>query len=232
MGVVLVLVSLGATVVTDWVTLFWIPIEKPGMLKATVVHTVPSAGPAAIRSSVVTVEYPETMLENETVPVRATYAVEYVPSEELKTMRKIFPEDWGAAESADAIVRISLDSAGFEVQPEGTRSLSPDTKLPAVLDWTVSPKQEGRHFLRLAIEQETLAVAAERERSVRLNGRPLTWDKPGSILMPVEVKSFWGSTRRTNNVIAGLVGFVGFVLTWPVLVAWLKRSMRLHTGGD
>lgn len=132
--------------------------------------------------------------------------------------------DGEAPEPSPMTAEVELSSATFKIVPSPriSRSGTP----PFVYTWVVTPQSLGRHALLVDIAQlldrDSIDVL---EDVVTLNGKALATANATSLALPVRVLTEWGISGRTFNLLRAAVGLLGFILTYPLWIQWVRRLL-------
>ena len=201
---------------------------------------LPTAGPGMANISHLKIAFPSQMNENQTLPVTAEYSAECLIFDDrnASVWNDSTPRHSEVRE-LDEPFKLNLDSSGFEIRPQGSIDANRGAKLPFTGHWTITPKNEGEHYLLLKVEDEpvkptlfSLHRPVKAQVTTELNGKPIDENRDGCYELKVIVKTYWGVTKMTVSVVGGLMALCGFVLTWPILVAVMKRRLQLQEDED
>ncbi|MCZ6623535.1 MAG: hypothetical protein O7B35_04795 [Deltaproteobacteria bacterium] len=126
----------------------------------------------------------------------------------------------------------SLSSSAFNIAPS-ERIAKESKSLPAHFVWTATPKSEGKHLLVLSISElfyHQESDPADRYYKIRnkliINGTEEARTDLDSVTVPVSVYTIWGISETTYQLLKWGVGAVIFVVTYPLLLTFLKRKLR------
>jgi hypothetical protein len=210
-SLLLVLAVAAHAVIGRFVRLETDPRVAPGLLELSRVALDvggPRGGGRERRISV-RVAYPEELRENEATSVELRYDEEGAPGEP--------PAPIAAA--------AELSSPAFEISP--AQRIERRGVPPLTFTWVVKPESEGRYALlldldALPLEGDAVEVVGER---VTLNGREVTMPEGDALLLRTRVFTVWGITGKTFGALRAGVGFLGFVLMYPLWTPWLQRTL-------
>ena len=169
------------------------------------------------RQSIAHISFPARMRQDETRTLSIDYSVSLGPPDNrtLTTLR-----------SLDSPLRMSVESSGFDIAPAGELVEPPSTALPVVARWSMTPKGPGH--------REILVRFVERHQSGRslthaafVNDSAVAVDSGGWIVLSTSVSTTLGFAPETAVVMGGIVAFLGFLLGWPPLIAWIKSRTKM-----
>ena len=155
------------------------------------------------------VTYPEEIRENEAPSVELRYDEE----------RGLTGEPPGEITAA-----VALSSPAFQITPGEPirRSGVP----PFTFAWVVQPKAEGRYALLLdlgdLLQRDSLEVLDDK---VTLNGQAVHLEDARSLVLHVRVFTVWGISRTTFEALRAGGGILGFILTYPLWIQWVRRRL-------
>lgn len=169
------------------------------------------------------IEYPLELRLNQTGTVRVRLSRDqeiwdYNPS----NPKRIVPREWN-----DSPTSFNLDSLAIEVQAPAIKTIPAGTKLPAERLWSIKPKDEGDHNLVLNVSSALMAASSQDlvEANLLVNGSDLQLPASGEIPLPLKVTTVWGVSEVTVNIVRGVLGLLGFILMYPLLVEFIKKRM-------
>src|SRR5439155_21975780 len=112
-------------------------------------------------------------------------------------------------ESLDADLGIRLTSSGFKLEPKEEYKESAGSSLPIVEEWTITPEAEGKRVLLLRVEESSTSLEKKLNRrpivEAQINGNPSSSGQGGWFELPVNITTYWGVSRQTAAIGAGLV---------------------------
>lgn len=193
-----------------------------------------TAGPCALRSSHLTVIYPPSMRENETLPVDVSYSVEYIVIKFHSIYGTQASISKRAAKELDCEIGLLLSSSGFDIEPKGRLVEPPGTPIPIKRIWTITPKSAGNRYLLLKVEESNIKGTFQNvfpfsglRISATINDQPIETDRNGYYKLPVSVRTYWGVSKRVASALGCIFAVIAFILMWPVTISWLKKQMKL-----
>jgi hypothetical protein len=133
-------------------------------------------------------------------------------------------------ESLDREIQINLLSSGFEIQ--GLSDAKKGAHYPLVFTWTISPKKEGNHEMLLDLSNIVRDARNDSEliglTVVRMNSNIASL-KDGMVLpLTINVTGPLGVPNWIVSAGASIPGLLGFVLTYPLFVDWLRRKKKIR----
>lgn len=210
-SLLLVLAVAAHAVIGRFVRLETDPRVAPGLLELSRVALDVGGQRSGGRERRISVQvaYPEELRENEATSVELRYDEERAPGE--------LPSPITAA--------AELSSPAFEISP--AQRIERKGVPPLTFTWVIKPEAEGRYALLLDLDalRQRNAVEVVGER-VTLNGRQVTMPEGDALLLQTRVFTVWGITGKTFGALRGGVGFLGFVLMYPLWIPWLQRHLR------
>jgi hypothetical protein len=210
--------------------------EKEGLLVQNANKQLHTGGPLMFRVGWLKLGYPRIMKTNETAFVELAYTMAGVTTE--------FPDGrnqqvWSGLghelyNTLEGSISVSVESSAFEIAPRSEVSRGPGSPLPVEATWIVTPKGEGNHFLLINIRQDLgtdLAVLKERptQVEVKINGETVAKDQRGVYRLPITVVTIYGVSQRAIGLAGLVIGLIGFLATWDILLPFLKRLLRVET---
>lgn len=192
-----------------------------------------SLGPnIMLRKAELNISYPSKMRENETLLVEVTYsaAKQIIGPSAITPDKKIAPHPWTHSMQTHELLRdvsIELSSSGFAIEPKGTINIENHTRLPFRQSWTITPSAEGLRYILLTVHEEKKSME-KITYSAQINSEPTTSDASGMFKLPVTVTTYWGVSHVTSSVIGFILGGFGALLSYPIVVIFLKRLFHLR----
>lgn len=210
--------------------------EKEGLLVQNANKQLYTGGPLMFRVGWLKLGYPRIMKTNETAFVELAYTMAGVTTE-FPDGRN--PQRWSGQgpqlySTLEGSISVSVESSAFEIAPRSEVSRGPGSPLPVEATWTVTPKGEGNHFLLINIRQDLgtdLAMLKERptQVDVKINGETVAKDQRGIYRLPITVVTIYGVSQRAIGLAGLVIGLIGFLATWDILLPFLKRLLRVET---
>ena len=141
---------------------------------------------------------------------------------ETKPILLIF--DWLGPTKITSPVKARLESPAFDIVPKDFQEQS--FSHPTIYTWIVTPKKEGKHILRLDIDYDALWPPTINNQTHQTSLKQ-NWVK----LIHVNVLTILGISPRTYEIVRIVVGFLSFLLLYPILIDgiklwWKKRKHR------
>jgi hypothetical protein len=196
---------------------------------------------ALVRFADFDVKYPESMRENETKTVelvfRDTVVASKIQNSEPNSLgRDSSGEDLEYWHNGKHVIHesflkpgfVELRTSAFNFAPGAKIEKPADTETPTTFIWTITPKSEGNHLIVLDISSliitpiDLLGLTSTVENSLVVNGKKEAVTGPDHLTLYISVYNVWGLNRTSFEAIQALVGFVGFLLTLPVVIPLLK----------
>lgn len=208
-----------------------VPLATRAELHARNAIQVKTLGPLYFLRSRVTLSYPATMREDQTSAVNLKYLLDYFaidmtsspPGGPIST-----DPIRGTIAKLDGSIDIELASSGFDVVPQGIRQARKGEPLPIDHLWTITPKKTGDHMLLLTIREKHEGTFERNFWSeAELNGLRVQFEQPGVYKLPIYVNTYWGVSRITATLVAAVLAFIGFVLSWDILAPLIRRLFRI-----
>ncbi|HYJ03881.1 MAG TPA: hypothetical protein VEX43_02030 [Chthoniobacterales bacterium] len=210
--------------------------EKEGALVHNANKQLFTGGPLMFRVGWLKLRYPRIMKTNETAFVELDYAmagvtIDFPHRDDQHSGSEPERQLYNTLEGS---ISVSVESSAFEIAPRSEVSKGPGSPLPVEATWTVTPKGEGHHYLLVNIRQDLgadLAMLQERltQVEVKINGETVPKDQRGVYRLPVTVVTIYGVSQRAIGVAGLAAGLIGFLVTWDILLPFLRRLFRIKT---
>jgi hypothetical protein len=189
--------------------------------------------PSPVQRVRLTFTYPERLRENETGVVTLRY-------ERVQEQRKGYaassPIITTALQISDREITAELASSGFKIAPASAVKREKGVSLPLVIKWTITPEKEGQHALVLDVSDMFLRAMPKSNDQVTtdfmLNGAQALMRDEGVVDLPIKVTTQWGVSQIAVSLVSGFFALLAFVVSYPVLVAWLKRRAGVASGDE
>lgn len=126
-------------------------------------------------------------------------------------------------------VRVPLQSSALTIAPEA--AIAPeDAGLPYVFRWTVSPKEVGENHHALLDLADLISPSTEGgifgTTEISLAGQQTELKGGTQLVLPFKVVDDRTVGDRVLQMLAGAPALLGFILTYPLVVDWLKKRLR------
>lgn len=146
-------------------------------------------------------------------------------SDEVKFEKKMTP-----VKALGRDVEVKLVSSGFDIQ--GLSTAKEGTPFPLRFTWTLTPKKEGRHELLIDLSEFVRDSRVDSDligaTDVRLRGAKIDLQDGTALPVVIQVAGPFGVPSWIVTAGASIPGFIGFLLTYPLFVDWLKRRRSLN----
>lgn len=179
----------------------------------------------------ITISFPQEMTINETRGISVKIARFTVgldlptegSSDEVKFEKKLEP-----VKTLEDDAEVNLVSSGFDI--DGLSTAKEGTPYPLTFMWTISPKKEGKHELLLDLSEFVRDSRTDGQpigtTEVRLRDDKIELRDGTTLPLQVSVRGQFGLPSWAVTTGASLPGFLGFILTYPLFLEWLKRRRK------
>jgi hypothetical protein len=216
------------------------PASKLSTLTINDEQQILTAGPIEMWTSELIVNYPDSMLEDETKTIEVSYSSRtethdipnpypHSPSDIPPAVLDV-PRGQQELDTLSGDVTISLTSSGFHIEPANVITRKFGTPLPARGEWTVTPIALGNRDLLLKIDDRAAAAGSgvtkslnrTRRKFASINGQPVNPDKDNYYQLPVQINNFWGVSQRLASIVEAALALAAFILGYPLVEKLLK----------
>lgn len=189
--------------------------------------------PSPIQRVRLTFTYPKRLRENETGVVMLRYERQLDRRMGYAASSPTVTTD---VRRSDRELSAELTSSGFKIAPASTAKREPGATLPLVIKWTITPEKEGQHAVVLNVGDMLLRTMPKSRDQLTtdflLNGTAAPMRDEGVIDLPITVTTQWGVSQVVVTLVSGLFALLAFIVSYPVLVEWLKRRAGVASSKD